>query len=79
MGNLWSYKNYHFKQKFPIVLLQERCEIVQFKFGHPVVKTAHTEKKLRRLVMLLLTKHLYDCRIKTFDNWVLKISKWIWI
>ena len=45
----------------------------------PVVKTAHTEMKLRRLVMLLLTKHLYDCRIKTFDNWVLKISKWIWI
>ena len=22
--------------KYPIVLLQERCEIAQFKFGHPV-------------------------------------------
>ena len=37
MGNIWLYKNHHhhFKPKSPIVLLQERCEIVQFKFGHP--------------------------------------------
>ena len=46
MGDLWPYKNHHFKPKFPIVLLQERCEIVQFKFGHPVVINSYFIKIL---------------------------------
>ena len=36
MGNLWQYKNHHFKWKYYLVLLQERSEIIQFKSGHPV-------------------------------------------
>ena len=36
MCNLWPYKNYYYKSKYPIVLLQESCEILQFKSGHPV-------------------------------------------
>ena len=38
MGNLWQYKNHHYKSKYYLVLLQERSEIIQFKSGHPVVK-----------------------------------------
>ena len=34
--NLCSYKNHYYRSKYPIVLLQEHCEIVQFKTGHPV-------------------------------------------
>ena len=36
IGNLWSYKNHHYMSKYLIVLLQERCEKIQFKSGHPV-------------------------------------------
>ena len=36
MCNLFPYKNHHYRSKYPIVLLQERCEILQFKSGHPV-------------------------------------------
>ena len=36
MCNLWPYKNYYDKSKYPIVLLQGSCEILQFKSGHPV-------------------------------------------
>ena len=36
MGNLWQYKNHHYKSKYYIVLLQEHSEINQFKSGHPV-------------------------------------------
>ena len=36
MCNLWPYKNYYYKSKYPIVLLQESCEILQFKSGHLV-------------------------------------------
>ena len=36
MGNLWPYKNHHFRSKYHLVLLQESCEIIQFKSGHPV-------------------------------------------
>ena len=35
-GQLVPYKNHHYRSKYPLVLLQERCEIVQFKFEHPV-------------------------------------------
>ena len=31
MCNLFPYKNHHYRSKYPIVLLQERCEIA-FKF-----------------------------------------------
>ena len=37
MGNLWPYKNHHFRSKYHLVLLQESCEIIQFKSGHPVL------------------------------------------
>ena len=43
MCNLFPYKNHHYRSKYPIVLLQERCEILQFKSGHPVY-ILHTEK-----------------------------------
>ena len=36
MGNLWPYKNHHYRSKCLIVLLQEHCEKIQFKSGHPV-------------------------------------------
>ena len=36
IGNLWPYKNHHSRSKYPIVLLQECCEKIQFKSGHPV-------------------------------------------
>ena len=36
MGNLWPYKNHHYRPKYLIVLLQEHCEKIQFKSGHPV-------------------------------------------
>ena len=38
MGNLWPYKNHHYRSKYLIVLLQEHCEKIQFKSGHPVAK-----------------------------------------
>ena len=41
MGNLWQYKNHHYKSKYYLVLLQERSEIIQFKSGHPVVSTLY--------------------------------------
>ena len=44
MGNLWPYKNHQYRSKYPIVLLQEHCEKIQFKYGHPVqvYKNIHT-------------------------------------
>ena len=39
MGNLWPYKNHHYRSKYLIVLLQEHCEKIQFKSGHPVLLT----------------------------------------
>ena len=36
IGNLWPYKNPHSRSKYPIVLLQECCEKIQFKSGYPV-------------------------------------------
>ena len=36
MGDLWAYKNHHYRSNYHIVLLQESCEIIQFKSGHPV-------------------------------------------
>ena len=38
MCNFWPYKNHHYRSKYPIVLFQERCEKVQFKSGHLVIK-----------------------------------------
>ena len=42
MGNLWPYKNHHYRSKYLIVLLQEHCEKIQFKSGHPVYTYIHT-------------------------------------
>ena len=36
MANLWPHKNHHYESKYPIVLLQERFEIAQFKSVHRV-------------------------------------------
>ena len=48
MGNLWQYKNHHFKWKYYLVLLQERSEIIQFKSGHPVLQNNRFETKVNK-------------------------------
>ena len=44
MGNLWPYKNHHYRSKYPIVSLQECFRILQFKSGHPVYTAVAVRK-----------------------------------
>ena len=52
MANLSPFKKHHYGLKYPIVWLQERCEIALFKLGHPVYP-------ISILVILLYSKSKY--------------------
>ena len=67
MCNLWPYKNHHYRPNYPIVLLQEHCEKVQFKSRHPVCQEIMRKKRKTFIALICTIAFLYGFSL-TYNN-----------
>ena len=71
MCNLCPYKNHCCRSKYPKVLLQESCEILQFKSGHPVGPTMFKWQQLSIFIDLARDRsHRQKNKLDLFSSWI---------